>query len=77
MSSWLRSSIKEVNNWALNLHKKASIGSYITPINYLFPIIGTPLFFALIRGDIKSMFSYADHPELDAKEEEKDTKKED
>ena len=25
--------------------------------------LGTPLFFALVRGDIKSMFQYADHPE--------------
>ena len=25
--------------------------------------LGTPLFFALVKGDIKSMFEYADHPE--------------
>jgi len=31
---------------------------------YLVPAcLGTPLFFALVRGDIKSMFQYADHPE--------------
>lgn len=31
---------------------------------YLVPAcLGTPLFFALIRGDIKSLFKYEDHPE--------------
>ncbi|XP_059078855.1 LOW QUALITY PROTEIN: minor histocompatibility antigen H13-like [Tigriopus californicus] len=33
---------------------------------YLVPAcLGTPTFIALVRGDIKSMFSYADHPEED------------
>ena len=37
---------------------------------YLVPAcIGTPLFFALIRGDFKSMFQYADHPEEETKKE--------
>jgi len=42
---------------------------------YLVPAcLGTPLFFALVRGDIKSMFQYADHPEeaLEEKEEKKE-----
>jgi len=31
---------------------------------YLVPAcLGTPLLFALVKGDIKSMFAYADHPE--------------
>jgi minor histocompatibility antigen H13 len=31
---------------------------------YLVPAcLGVPIFLALVRGDIKSMFSYADHPE--------------
>eukprot|EP00095_Tigriopus_kingsejongensis_P001075 snap_masked-scaffold1123_size61443-processed-gene-0.3 protein:Tk01075 transcript:snap_masked-scaffold1123_size61443-processed-gene-0.3-mRNA-1 annotation:"hypothetical protein DAPPUDRAFT_303875" len=35
---------------------------------YLVPAcLGAPTFVALIRGDIKSMFSYADHPEEDEK----------
>lgn len=35
---------------------------------YLVPAcIGAPLFMALVRGDIKSMFQYADHPEKDEK----------
>merc|ERR1712212_264909 len=42
---------------------------------YLVPAcLGTPLFFALVRGDIKSMFQYADHPE-EALEEKKKKKK--
>merc|ERR1739844_433160 len=42
---------------------------------YLVPAcLGTPLFFALVRGDIKSMFQYADHPEeaLEEKEEKEE-----
>ena len=27
---------------------------------------GVPLFLALVRGDIKTMFQYEDHPDLDA-----------
>merc|ERR1712045_355018 len=44
---------------------------------YLVPAcIGTPLFFALIRGDIKSMFQYADHPEeAETTAEEQEEKK--
>jgi len=39
---------------------------------YLVPAcLGAPIFMALIRGDIKSMFSYADHPEED-EDEKKD-----
>ena len=39
---------------------------------YLVPAcLGAPIFMALIRGDIKSMFSYADHPEEDETEEDK------
>merc|ERR1719346_8643 len=37
---------------------------------YLVPAcIGTPLFFALVRGDLTSMFQYADHPEEETKKE--------
>ena len=43
---------------------------------YLVPAcIGTPLFFALIRGDIKSMFQYADHPEEAEESTDEDDKK--
>merc|ERR1712018_1066911 len=44
---------------------------------YLVPAcLGTPLFFALVRGDIKSMFKYADHPEeATAESEEQEEKK--
>jgi minor histocompatibility antigen H13 len=39
---------------------------------YLVPAcLGAPILMALIRGDIKSMFSYADHPEEDEVEEDK------
>jgi len=39
---------------------------------YLVPAcLGVPLFLALVRGDIKSMFQYEDHPDLDA-EKKKD-----
>jgi len=44
---------------------------------YLVPAcLGTPLFFALVRGDISSMFQYADHPEevLSPKEVEEEKK---
>merc|ERR1739838_748328 len=35
---------------------------------YLVPAcVGVPLFLALVRGDIKSMFQYEDHPNLDEK----------
>ena len=53
---------------------------------YLVPAcLGAPLFMALIRGDIKSMFKYADHPEEEEdkskdeekKKEEKEEKKKD
>ena len=39
-----------------------------------FVLLGVPLVLALVRGDIKSMFKYADNPELeeDKKEEKKD-----
>jgi hypothetical protein len=33
---------------------------------------GAPLFMALVRGDIKSMFSYEDHPEKPEEEKKKD-----
>jgi len=40
---------------------------------YLVPAcLGAPIFMALIRGDIKSMFSYADHPEEEEEDEKKD-----
>ena len=43
---------------------------------YLVPAcLGTPTFIALLRGDIKSMFSYADHPEDEAAESENKDKK--
>ena len=32
---------------------------------------GVPLFLGLVRGDIKSMFSYNDHPEEAETEEKK------
>jgi minor histocompatibility antigen H13 len=36
---------------------------------YLVPAcLGVPIFLALVRGDIKSMFQYEDHPNLDEKE---------
>merc|ERR1712013_95250 len=39
---------------------------------YLVPAcLGVPLFLALVRGDIKSMFQYEDHPDLEA-EKKKD-----
>ena len=39
---------------------------------YLVPAcLGVPTFVALLRGDLKSMFSYADHPELEEGEEGK------
>jgi len=41
---------------------------------YLVPAcLGVPLFLGLVRGDIKSMFSYSDHPE---EEQTEDSKKE-
>lgn len=44
---------------------------------YLVPAcLGAPIFMALIRGDLKSMFKYADHPE-EEKEAETDDKKKD
>lgn len=43
---------------------------------YLVPAcVGAPLFMALVRGDIRSMFRYADHPE-EEENKEKDKKKE-
>merc|ERR1712215_227019 len=34
---------------------------------YLVPAcLGVPLFLALVRGDLKTMFQYEDHPNLDA-----------
>ena len=51
----------------------------VNPVLSLF-FLGTPLFFALVKGDIKSMFQYADHPEEalaetpEATEEEKKEK---
>ena len=43
---------------------------------YLVPACtGAPTLLALIRGDIRSMFSYADHPEEDEEEEGKSKKK--
>lgn len=42
---------------------------------YLVPAcLGTPLFFALVRGDIRSMFKYADHPEEASAESEEEKK---
>jgi len=39
---------------------------------YLVPAcLGVPLFLGLVRGDIKSMFSYNDHPEEAETEEKK------
>ena len=33
---------------------------------YLVPAcLGVPLFLALVRGDIKTMFAYEDHPDLE------------
>ena len=38
---------------------------------YLVPAcLGAPLFMALVRGDIKSMLKYADHPEEEKEDEE-------
>lgn len=82
-------SLKRKSNFYFNITFLAYIAGLLTTIAvmhfykhaqpallYLVPAcIGTPLFFALIRGDIKSMFQYADHPELE-EEKEKDTKKE-
>lgn len=43
---------------------------------YLVPAcIGAPTFVALVRGDIKSMFSYADHPNLEADRAEAEANK--
>lgn len=42
---------------------------------YLVPAcLGAPILMALIRGDIKSMFNYADHPEEEEETEEKKDK---
>lgn len=39
---------------------------------YLVPAcLGFPTFLALVRGDIKTMFSYEDHPDLDKHDEKK------
>merc|ERR1712096_79189 len=39
---------------------------------YLVPAcLGVPLFLALVRGDIKTMFSYEDHPDLDSDKKSK------
>ena len=39
---------------------------------YLVPAcLGVPLLLALCRGDIKSMFQYEDHPDLDSDKKEK------
>lgn len=39
---------------------------------YLVPAcLGVPLFLALVRGDIKTMFQYADHPDLEKEDEKK------
>lgn len=43
---------------------------------YLVPAcLGAPIFMALVRGDIKSMFKYADHPEEEDKKDEDEKKK--
>jgi len=42
---------------------------------YLVPAcLGVPLFLGLVRGDIKSMFSYSDHPEEEQTEDSKKDK---
>merc|ERR1712110_1139944 len=39
---------------------------------YLVPAcLGVPLFLALVRGDIKTMFQYEDHPDLDSDKKSK------
>merc|ERR1719441_33462 len=39
---------------------------------YLVPAcLGVPLFLGLVRGDIKTMFSYEDHPDLEADKKSK------
>merc|ERR1712025_678422 len=77
-------SLKRNSNFYFNITFLAYIAGLLTTIAvmhfykhaqpallYLVPAcIGTPLFFALIRGDIKSMFQYADHPEEDTKKED-------
>ena len=47
----------------------SKFGKKLINRNYL--LSGVPLFLALVRGDIKSMFQYEDHPDLDA-EKKKD-----
>ena len=34
---------------------------------YHLALLGVPLFLALVRGDIKSMFQYEDHPNVEEK----------
>ena len=38
--------------------------------NRIWSCAGVPLFLGLVRGDIKSMFAYEDHPEKPATAEE-------
>lgn len=43
---------------------------------YLVPAcLGAPILMALVRGDVKSMFSYADHPEEEGSDDKKKDKK--
>ena len=34
-------------------------------------VVGVPLFLALVRGDIQTMFQYEDHPDLDSDKKSK------
>jgi minor histocompatibility antigen H13 len=45
---------------------------------YLVPAcLGTPMFLALVRGDLKSMLKYADHPEEEKDDQKEEEKKKD
>jgi len=78
-------SLKRNSNFYFNVTFIAYIAGLLTTIGimhffkhaqpallYLVPAcLGTPILLGLIRGDIKSMFAYADHPEDESEEEKK------
>jgi len=77
-------SLKRGSNFYFNATFAAYIAGLLTTIGvmhvfkaaqpallYLVPAcLGVPLFLALVRGDIKTMFQYEDHPNLDAEKKE-------
>ena len=52
----------------------ACLGECHQPFHVLMtecPVVGVPLFLALVRGDIQTMFQYEDHPDLDSDKKSK------